>query len=253
MTRVADVNRGRRSVRKSGASPAGDAEKDVFVSKTRSSNSVPVLLALGAGALLMYLLGSQRGRRRMTLARDAVARLATRAVAGHNLKRTLRLSGGRRAVDIRKTIHIAAPPDRVFDCWSNIDSFPRFMARAEEVRRLDDDRSHRGVRGPARARLEWDSEITERIRPEMLAWRSKAGTPVQHAGIVHFDEVDDGTQVSVRMRYNPPGGVFGHLLASLFGRAPTQDLDADLKRMKSFIESGAAAPDSAQPATSAAI
>jgi uncharacterized membrane protein len=50
------------------------------------------------------------------------------------------------------------------------------------------------------------------------------------------------------MSYNPPAGVVGHAVASLFGRDPKQDLDADLMRMKSFIETGVAPHDAAQSA-----
>jgi uncharacterized membrane protein len=172
--------------------------------------------------------------------------LAARAAAGPHPARALGLAGGGRAVDVQKTIHIAAPRDRVFDCWSHYDNFPRFMSRVEEVRPIDEKRSHWVVKGPAGSHVEWDSEITECVRPEVLAWRSEPRAPVQHAGVVQFRDVDGGTQVSVRMSYSPPAGVVGHAVASLFGHDPKHDLDADLMRMKSFIETGVPPHDAAQ-------
>ena len=207
----------------------------------------PKLLALAGGAgLALYGFG-RRGVGGLLLGAFG-AGLAARAAAGPKPMRMLGLSAGRRAVDIQKTIHIAAPRERVFDCWANFTNFPRFMSRVEEVHPLDENRSHWIVKGPAGSRVEWNSEITERVRPEVLAWRSEPGAAVQHAGVVQFEAVDGGTQVSVQMSYNPPAGMVGHAVASLWSRDPKDDLDADLMRMKSFIETGVAPHDAAQSA-----
>lgn len=40
------------------------------------------------------------------------------------------------------------------------------------------------------------------------------------------------------MAYNPVAGVLGHLVASLFGVDPRRQLDEDLLRLKSLIETG---------------
>jgi uncharacterized membrane protein len=207
----------------------------------------PKLLALAGGAGLALYGLRRRGVGGLLLGAFG-AGLVARAAAGPNPTRMLGVSAGRRAVDIQKTIHIAAPRERVFDCWANFTNFPRFMSRVEEVRPLDENRSHWVVKGPAGSRVEWNSEVTERVRPEVLAWRSEPGAAVQHAGIVRFQPVDGGTHVSVLMSYNPPAGVVGHAVASVFGRDPKHDLDADLMRMKSFIETGVAPHDAARSA-----
>jgi uncharacterized membrane protein len=84
------------------------------------------------------------------------------------------------------------------------------------------------------------------VEPEHIAWRSEPGSPVQHAGSVRFDEQAGGTRVTVRLSYHPPAGALGHTVASLLGCDPKHDLDADLMRMKSFIETGVAPHDAAQ-------
>ena len=48
------------------------------------------------------------------------------------------------------------------------------------------------------------------------------------------------------MSYNPPAGAIGHLVAMLFGADPKKEMDEDLMRMKSFIETGQAPHDAAQ-------
>src|SRR5438477_581878 len=49
---------------------------------------------------------------------------------------------GRNAVEVRKTIHVAAPVERVFPYFARYQAFPRFMAHLEEVHDLGGGRSH---------------------------------------------------------------------------------------------------------------
>lgn len=155
----------------------------------------------------------------------------------------------KRAIDLHKTIYIHAAPETVFDIWSRYENFPQFMSNVLSVSDLGNGRSHWVVSGPAGSRIEWRSIITEANRPERLAWRSEPDATVQHTGMVHFEPEGDGTRVSVHLSYNPPAGAFGHAVASLFNGNPKQQMDADLMRMKSFIESGIPPHDAAQPIT----
>jgi uncharacterized membrane protein len=57
--------------------------------------------------------------------------------------------------------------------------------------------------------------------------------------MIRFESVGDNeTRVDIRLLYNPPGGVLGHLAALLFGADPKSAMDDDLMRFKSIIESG---------------
>jgi uncharacterized membrane protein len=70
---------------------------------------------------------------------------------------------------------------------------------------------------------------------------------VGQAGLTQFSSNPDGsTRVDIKMSYNPPAGVLGHLIAQLFGVDPKQEMDDDLMRMKSFIETGVYPHDAAQ-------
>lgn len=208
----------------------------------------PRMAALAAGGVLASYGLTQRGLRAALLEIVGLA-LVARAATNQALGRLVGLSDGRRGIDIDKTLHIAAPRETVFDLWSNYDNFPHFMSLVEEVRPLDEARSHWVVKGPAGTRIEWNAVITERDRPRVLAWRSEPDSPVQHAGSVRFDEGNGGTRVTVQMSYNPPGGALGHSMAALLGRDPQQQMDADLMRMKSFIETGVPPHDAAHPAS----
>jgi uncharacterized membrane protein len=149
--------------------------------------------------------------------------------------------GGRRAIDVHKTINVNAPADEVYAFWRRCENFPRFMAHVKEVRDLGNGRFHWTAAGPAGTDVQWDAVVTRDEPGRLLAWKSLDGTAVQHAGIVHFTpNVQRGTQVDVHLSYNPPGGALGHVVAWLMGSDPKTAMDQDLIRLKSLIEQGRA-------------
>jgi uncharacterized membrane protein len=95
--------------------------------------------------------------------------------------------------------------------------------------------------------VEWDAVVTRDLPRELLAWKSVEGANVESAGIVRFGQNEDGTtSVQVKLSYNPPGGAIGHVVAALFGSDPKTEMDADMLRMKSMIETGVQPHDAAE-------
>jgi uncharacterized membrane protein len=88
--------------------------------------------------------------------------------------------------------------------------------------------------------VEWKAEIINEVPDQVLAWRSLPGSDVVTAGSVNFDAVRGGrsTQVSVHLQYAPPAGKAGALVASLFGREPSQTIREDLRHFRQLLEAG---------------
>jgi uncharacterized membrane protein len=173
------------------------------------------------------------------------AALFTRALTNKELKRIIGI-GGRRGVDIHKTIHVNAPVETVFKTLSRFEDFPNFMSNVQRVSKLNGDRYRWTVSGPGELPVEWDSVLTSNIPNRELAWRTESGAIVQHAGIIKFMPNPDGsTTVEIRLTYNPPGGEIGHAFVSLVGSDPKTRLDEDLARMKTYIETGKEPRDAA--------
>jgi uncharacterized membrane protein len=175
----------------------------------------------------------------------AVAILSTvmlaRALANMEFRRLVGVGAGRRAIDIRKSINVAAPAEHVFSFWTSYENFPRFMSNVRNVRQMSESRSHWVVAGPAGLDIEWDAVLSSYVLNEALAWETVPGSPIQHAGIVRFQPNPDGTtRLDVRMSYNPVMGGLGHAVAALFGADPKSQLDQDL-----MIETAIAAHDAA--------
>jgi uncharacterized membrane protein len=148
-------------------------------------------------------------------------------------------SGQPEQVEVTKTIAIGAPVDAVWDLWSNFESFPRFMGHLQEVRKIDQERSHWVARGPAGVPVEWDAVVTEWVPKQFIAWSSTEGSTVDTSGQVRFRRTSDAqTELDIHLRYAPPGGIVGHEVAALFGADPKRAMDDDLGRVKALLEEG---------------
>ncbi len=152
-------------------------------------------------------------------------------------------------VKIEEAITINRPAAELYQFWHRLENLPRVMRHLESVRETGDRRSHWVAKGPAGFSVEWDAETINDRPNELIAWRSLANADVQNAGSVHFEDRGGGrTEVRVTLKYNPVGGKAGAAVARLFGRAPEQEVRADLQRFKELMETGATAA-AAGPAT----
>ena len=174
--------------------------------------------------------------------------LVLRAAANHRAASLLGLGNDPRGIEVQKTVHIDAPVEQVYAFWADFSNFPHFMSRVLEVRSLEDGRSQWAVSGPGGVPVEWTAEITNFVPNRLIEWRTDPSSAVRHHGIVRFDaDGDRRARVGIRLWYVPPAGVLGHAVASLFRADPKSDLDEDLARMKTLIETGRAPRDAAQP------
>ena len=199
----------------------------------------------GVGAALMLAASQARGALSALLGVSGGA-LVARAATNRDMASLLGF--GSRGIAVQKTIYVAAPVERVFEFWTDYQNFPRFMHHVRDVRQLADNRSHWVVTGPAGVPVQWTAEVTGLVPGELIEWRSVSESDVRHEGEVRFvGTTDGGTRISVRLSYLPPAGAFGHAVATMFGADPKSEMDADLMRMKSMIETGHAPHDAARP------
>jgi uncharacterized membrane protein len=195
----------------------------------------------GATGAAMAMYGYLRGGLRGIALCAAGGALVARASANEPLDRLV----GRQGIYLEKTLRIAAPVEQVYAYWRNLENFPQWMSHVREVRYQGENRWHWVVDGPAGMPVEWDSELLNVTENREMTWRSVPGSQVDHTGRVRFEGDGDGTRVHVQLRYSPPGGVIGHAVAKAFGVDPQSEMDDDLVRLKSLVESGRPPRDSA--------
>ncbi len=146
----------------------------------------------------------------------------------------------RRELDeVRESVTVNAPPERVYEAWTRFENFPRFMPTVQEVRSSGADRTHWVISGPGGAPVEFESVITRRQPPVALAWRTVEGALVSHGGTARFRPVGPAsTRVDVTMWWRPAGGGIGEGVATLSGIDPARVLREGLERFKGELEQG---------------
>lgn len=204
------------------------------------------IAAIGGGMLGFYGL-RERSPLSMALALGGLG-LMTRGLTNTPLRRIVGMDTRRGAIELQKTIYIAAAPETVFDFWSNVENLPHVMSNIQQVQDLGNGRSHWVVRGPAGMPVEWNAVTTQSRRPELLCWETEPDSMVRHAGAIRFEPTGEGTRIQVQMSYTPPAGMVGNTAASIFAGNPKREMDEDLLRVKTFIEQGRPPHDAAQPA-----
>jgi uncharacterized membrane protein len=200
--------------------------------------------------VLGYLLASPRrrpeARRRAALSTAAVAGVAAADVLAA-VQLTLRHGAQNRQlgddtsrIETSARITINRPVSKVFAYWQDLENLPRFMTHLQSVQSLGGGRSRWRAAGPAGREVEWDAEITDERLDEVIAWRSVAGATVPNSGKVEFRAAPGarGTEVRVRLIYDPPAGKLGTAVAKLFGEAPDQQMRDNLRRLKQVLETG---------------
>jgi uncharacterized membrane protein len=202
------------------------------------SRKEPSLLAILSGAFLVYR--GMTGNCPLSQAvgfstSDSTAR-RTAVASGHGTRVT-------HAVTINK------PVADVYRFWRDFENLPHFMTHLLAVDTTADGRSHWVARGPMGLRVEWDAEIVTATPNNVIAWRSLHGADVDSAGSVRFRDRGPGlgTEVRVELKYDPPAGKVGTLVAKLFGENPDRQVREDLRRLKQLLEAGQVPSAEGQP------
>jgi uncharacterized membrane protein len=134
---------------------------------------------------------------------------------------------------VQESVDVNVPVRTAYNQWTQFESFPNFMDGVVSITQIDDTHNHwvTKVGGVTR---EFDTEITEQIPDERIAWKSVGGDTGQ-AGVVTFHRLsDDQTRVMIQIDWQPSD------LVEKAGAALGVDdhrVKADAKRFKEFVES----------------
>jgi uncharacterized membrane protein len=147
---------------------------------------------------------------------------------------------GARGVHVEEVVTINAPAEQLYLFWRNFELLPRFMDHLVAVTVIDERCSHWVAKAPAGRTVQWNAEIINEIPGELIGWRTLDGSDIVSAGSVRFKPAPGGrgTEVRVRLQYDPPAGKVGATVAWLLGHEPSQTIHEDLRRFKQLIEAG---------------
>jgi uncharacterized membrane protein len=157
--------------------------------------------------------------------------------------------GAGRGVKISQSITVYKEPSELFRFWRNFENLPRVMRHLQSVTVIGDSKSHWVASAPFGKTVEWDAEVYTERQDELIGWRSLEGSQVDTIGSVQFRRApgDRGTEVTVTLKYDPPAGKLGAVIAALFGESAEHQVQEDLRRLKQIMEAGEAATVEGQP------
>ena len=225
---------------------------------TRNVSDWERVASIAAGAALVYL--GMRARRGNRMASSAGIGLLARGVGGYcpinaaigresHRSNTKAALGGSRGVHVYESVMINRPPAELFRFWRDFSNLPRFMTHLDDVQVISSTRSVWKAKAPAGMRVKWEADVINEIDGELIGWQSTENADVATAGSVRFvPTAGGGTEIIVHLQYEPPAGKLGAWVASVFGEEPSQQIRADLNRLKTIVESGGVA--TGQPAYS---
>ncbi len=131
----------------------------------------------------------------------------------------------------------------LYDYWRDFTTAPRFRDTITQVEILDESTSRWTAAGPMGRTFQWTSRLVEDRPGEFIAWESIPPSDLPNRGSVRFTPFGRGTQTEVHytVEIDPPGGVVGQALLSLFHRAPQAMLENDLRNFRERMEAGSGA------------
>ena len=154
------------------------------------------------------------------------------AAGGMMFKKHLQKNNGRGKMStIEESVEVNVPVSTAYNQWTQFTEFPKFMKGVREVRQMDPTHLRwRAIVGGKEE--EWDSEITEQIPDNRIAWHSTTGP--RNAGVVTFHKISDSTsRIMLQMDYAPRNVVEG--IGDVLGILKLE-MRNNLKGFKEFLE-----------------
>jgi uncharacterized membrane protein len=135
---------------------------------------------------------------------------------------------------------INKPVEEVYEFWKNFENLPKVMEHISEVIPVEGRTSRWSMKIPVtHIHLSWDAVMIEDVKNERITWRSVEGSEIMNSGEVRFRVINsERTEIQVILSYAPPMGYAGKAFAGLFNSWFSRMIRADIKRVKSFLETG---------------
>lgn len=140
----------------------------------------------------------------------------------------------------RQSITINASPEKVFGFYRDFKNLPLFMKELQDIEVLSPQLSRWRVKLSSGPEVKWDAEIIAEIPNQMISWRSVGESEVSQRGTIWFDRAPAGrgTIIHCAMDFSVPGGMVTEFVTKMMGEDPNTLVNANLKRLKAYVETG---------------
>lgn len=138
--------------------------------------------------------------------------------------------------ELTAAVTINKPRDEVYCFWRELTGFAQVVKGLDSVEVTGDRTSRWKGHGPANISREWESEITEELPGERLAWRTTAGSP-SHEGSVTFRDAPGGRGTEVTVTISAVSEGIGRAIA-MAPRVAEWGIEEGLARIRQYLETG---------------
>jgi len=145
------------------------------------------------------------------------------------------------AIVARHSEVIHRPRLELYQYWRDFENLPNVMRHLERVEVINEARSKWTARGPRGRNVTWDALVMRDLPGDYIEWASTDDSEVQTWGRVDFQALPprgETTLMHVNLRYRPPAGIPGLVVARMLGNNPNREIAEDLERFKEFVDSG---------------
>jgi uncharacterized membrane protein len=143
-----------------------------------------------------------------------------------------------RLVNLQRSITVERPRDDTYRRWCEPETQALVWSHFAQATDASEEGAHWRAELPLRRKLDWDVRVVEERDGELIRW--EAIGDLLGEGVVEFRDApgDHGTEVTLRVRFDPPGGPLGDVAVQLLDDPPKLVLAKALRRFKSLVESG---------------
>jgi len=145
---------------------------------------------------------------------------------------------------------IRRPVAELYDFWRNLENLARVIRKPAIVTAVSSTVSHWEVSVPGKTdTVSWNATIINDEKNRLIAWSTDAADGVRNAGSIRFETApaDQGTEVTVTLHFEAPGGALVAWLAKFFPEGPERQVADTLRRFKALMEAGEIPTTEGQP------
>jgi uncharacterized membrane protein len=136
-------------------------------------------------------------------------------------------------VKVVRSVTIRQPASVLYAFWRRFENLSKVIRHPTRITSVSANDSKWIVTGPGDHAFGWTARIINEVPDKLIAWQSLEG-----ADTVRFEAApgDEGTELTVALAYDPPGGKIAAWFSKLTGEEPAQQVADTLRRFKALME-----------------
>jgi len=142
--------------------------------------------------------------------------------------------------EVERSITIGRTADELYRLWQDPRTPALVFQDLGHLTPRPGGRTQWSIRGPLGRTIEWETVPVGDRQGDSIGWKSIPGSKLPNEGSVAFRPAfgTSGTEVTLRFRFDPPGGSIGDVVAKMIHIVPDTLAMKALRKFKSLAETG---------------